>query len=457
MKTLSLRTRLTLWYTVALVVVLTLFGVDILVQQHRLGIRRADRELDSIHATLTNILAAELKELDGPAIAATEARDAIASRGGAIAILDAHGNPLATRLDRLTLADVAPSGNVPAARTIQTRSGEWRIHAEPETFGSTTLMLVVGRPLTDIAREQHEVQEAMFVGIPIALLLAGAGGLWLASIGLRPITIMARRAASVPLTGMEDLGVPPRDDELGQLARAFNGLVARLRAALQTQRQFMADASHELRTPVSVIRTAAEVTLSRDHRDEGEYREALMMAGAQARRLGTLVEDMLVLARADAGGYPLRPVDLYLNDVVDDCRRAVEVLATDRGITVTSTGTADVPMRGDEELLRRLLVNLLQNAVQHSPKGGVVSIDVSPNGSRVYVRVTDVGGGIPEADRERIFSRFVQLDPSRRADGTGLGLTIAKWIAEAHEGSLSLESSGPGGSTFCVVLPVSPS
>jgi two-component system OmpR family sensor kinase len=454
--TLSLRARLTLWYMVALVVVLALFGIDVLVVQQRLGIRRTDRELDSIHATLKNILREELKELDSPAVAATETRDATASLGAAIAIFDARGTPLATKLDRLTLADVTPGGaDVPAARTIRTPSGEWRVHAEPETFGSLTLMVVVGWPLTDIAREQHEVQEAMFVGIPIALLLAGAGGLWLASIGLRPITIMARRAGSVPLTGMEDLGVPARDDELGQLARAFNGLVARLRAALETQRQFMADASHELRTPVSVIRTASEVTLSRDHRDEVEYREALTMAGAQARRLGTLVEDMLVLARADAGGYPLRPVDLYLDDVVDECRRAVAVLATDRGITVTSTGPTDVPVRGDEELLRRLLVNLLQNAVQHTPKGGAVSVDVSPNGSNVYVRVTDSGKGIADADRSRIFDRFVQLDPSRRAAGTGLGLTIAKWIAEAHQGSLSLESSGPDGSTFCVVLPAS--
>jgi heavy metal sensor kinase len=453
-KTVSLRARLTLWYTMALVILLALFGVDVLIVQHRLGIRRVDRELDSVHATLATILREELRELDSPTLAAAEARDAIASLGGAVVILDASGQPLAARLDRLALRDMLPLPGVSAERTIDTSSGEWRLHTESERVGPMAFTLVVGRPLTDIAREQHEVEEAMFVGIPIALLLAGAGGMWLASIGLRPIAIMARRAASVPLTGLEDLGDAPRDDELGQLARAFNGLVARLRAALQTQRQFMADASHELRTPVSVIRAAAEVTLSRDHRDEAEYREALTMAGAQAQRLGTLVEDMLVLARADAGGYPLRPVDLYLDDVVDECRRAVAVLAADRGITVTSGGAADVPVRGDEELLRRLLVNLLQNAVQHTPKGGVVSVDVSPNGSRVYVRVTDTGGGIPEADRDRIFDRFVQLDPSRRAAGTGLGLTIAKWIAEAHEGSLSLESSGPGGSTFCVVLPV---
>src|SRR5205085_7117041 len=151
----------------------------------------------------------------------------------------------------------------------------------------------------------NEVREAVLVVIPLALLLAGLGGWWLASVGLRPVREMSRRAASIPLGGLEDLGAPPRDAELGQLARAFNGLVARLRAALQTQRQFMADASHELRTPVSIIRSAAEVGLSRDTRDEADYRETLGIARDQARRLGRLVEDMLVLARADAGGYPI--------------------------------------------------------------------------------------------------------------------------------------------------------
>ena len=454
MRALSLRGRLTLWYTVALVVVLVLFGVDVLVVEARLGIRRADRELDSVHATLATVLREELRELDSPELAATEAKNAIASLGDAIAILDARGVPLATQLEGLTLPEIAPAAGVPAVRTLDTASGQWRVHARSERLGGVPLTLVIARPLTDVARAQHEVREAMLFVIPLALLLAATGGLWLASIGLRPITVMARRAASIPLTGLEDLGPVPRDDELGQLARAFNGLVARLRAALQTQRQFMADASHELRTPVSIIRTAAEVTLSRERRREDEYREALAMAGAQAQRVGRLVEDMLVLARADAGAYPLRPVDLYLDDVVEECRRAVDVLAAERRIAVRSSGASDVPIRGDEELLRRLMVNLLQNAVQHSPENGVVSVDVSPNGSRVYVRVTDSGTGVAEADRARIFDRFVQLDPSRRAAGTGLGLPIARWIAEAHEGSLSLESTGPSGSTFCVVLPV---
>src|SRR5207245_170363 len=149
-----------------------------------------------------------------------------------------------------------------------------------------------------------------------------------------------------------------------------NAMVARLGAALQTQRQFMADASHELRTPVSVVRTAADVTLNREHRDEAEYREALGIVGGQARQLSRLVDDMLVLARADAGGYPLRAVDLYLDELIGECRRSVDVLATARGVKIRTESLPEIPFRGDEDLLRQLVTNVLQNAVQHTPAGG---------------------------------------------------------------------------------------
>jgi signal transduction histidine kinase len=303
-----------------------------------------------------------------------------------------------------------------------------------------------------VHREQHEVQEAMLVGIPIALLLAAAGGLWLASIGLRPISDMARQAALISLTGTEELGPTGRADELGLFARAFNSLVARLRTSLQTQRQFMADASHELRTPVSVVRSASDIALSREHRSEEEYREALSLVADQSRRLGRLVDDMLVLARADAGGYPLRPVDLYLDEVIAQCCRAVEVLATERGVAIRSAPLTEVPLKGDEDLLRQLFLNLLQNAVHHTPPGGSVRVEISLKNS-LQVRITNTGPGIPAADQTRIFDRFVRLDSARSGPGAGLGLPIARWIAEAHEGTLVLEASGPDGTTFCVTLP----
>ena len=454
MRMLPLRARLTLWYTLALLVVLCLFGADVLWQQRRIGVRRVDRELEAFTATLANVVGDELTEIPDPRSAAQEARTTVTTPGRAVAILDARGNVLAAQWSGLELRDPLPRGDAkPAVWTATTAAGAWRVHAGPRAFGATTLVLLVASPLSDVGREQREVQEAMLVGIPIVLFLAGAGGLWLASVGLRPITDMARRAAGIPLTGLEDLGHLDRTDELGQLAAAFNGLVARLRAALQTQRQFMADASHELRTPVSVVRATADVTLNLPHRDEPEYREALTIVGGQARRLSRLVEDMLVLARADAGGYPLRPVDLYLDDVVADCRRAVDVLATERGVAIHSAGSPEIPFRGDEDLLRRLVLNVLQNAVQHTPAGGAVAVDIRQDPDAVRIRVSDQGSGIPPDDQRRIFDRFVQLDAARRGQGTGLGLPIARWIAEAHSGTLVLEKSGSDGSTFCVVLP----
>jgi signal transduction histidine kinase len=264
---------------------------------------------------------------------------------------------------------------------------------------------------------------------------------------------MAERASQIPLTGLDDLGETTRGDELGQLARAFNGLLARLRAALTTQQQFMADASHELRTPVSVMRAASEVALSQPTRAESEYRESLTIVGDQSRRLTRLVDNMLVLARAEAGGYPLRPVDLYLDEVVAECCAALRPLSAEREVALHVGSSIELPFKGDEDLLRQLLLNVLQNALQHTPPGGAVSTELTRSGDWITIRVIDTGHGIPPADQARIFDRFVQLDAARGGRGSGLGLPIARWIAQAHGGTLTLESSTPAGSTFRIALP----
>jgi signal transduction histidine kinase len=414
MRGLSLRLRLTVWYSLALLVTMSLGGAVVLREQARVGMRRVDRELDAFTATLRGVLADELMEHDDVAAAAEDARKTVTIPGRAVAILDATGHPLSADWGRLRLGEAPPSGDDGArVWTAESPDGAWRVHTAPQSFQKNRLVLLVAAPLSDVTREQHEVREAMVIGIPVALLIAATGGLYLASVGLRPIT-----------------------------------------EALRTQRQFMADASHELRTPVSVARVSAEVALSREHRDEGEYREALTIVAGEAQRLSRLVDDMLVLARADAGGYALRSVDLYFDEIVAECRRAVEVLAAERGVTIRSPGATDISVKGDEDLLRRLVLNVLQNAVQHSPSGGEVELELVSEPGRVRLRVSDHGPGIPIADQTRIFDRFVQLDISRGRQGTGLGLPIARWIAEAHRGTLVLEKSGSGGSTFTVVLPV---
>jgi signal transduction histidine kinase len=453
MTSLSLRARLTVWYTFALLIIMALGGAVILWQQGRIGLRRVDRGLADLTTTIVNLMRDELREDPVLTSAADEVQRTVAAPGRAVAILDSHGQPLAASWNGLALPDPLPTADTGLrVWTAATSAGTWRVHAQPVPLGAETIVIVGATPLSDALRERREVQEAMWVGIPAVLALAALGGLWLAAVGLRPITAMAERAAALPLAGGPDLGESDRTDELGQLARAFNGLVARLRTALHTQRQFMADASHELRTPVSVIRSAADVTLARPHRDEGEYREALTMIGGEARRVGRLVEDMLVLARADAGGYPLQAVPLYLDELFAECRQTVEVLAAERAVGLVAPPLPEMPFVGDEDLLRRMLLNVVQNAVQHTGAGGTVTIEVSTEPALTFA-ITDQGPGVPRADWQRIFDRFVQLDPARRAAGAGLGLPIARWIAEAHGGALEITASSASGSTFRIVLP----
>ena len=407
-----IRVRLALMYAIALLAALSITAVAVLWQQERIGVRRVDRELDALVTTLAKSMNDEIRESHNPAHAAEEAQELVAAAGRSVAILDVRGRTLASHWTGPQLA-AANAIDSQAPQTVDTPGGAWRVRRRIEGRGDDAVALLVATPLSDVQRERRESREAMLVGVPIVFFLAAGGGLYLASISVRPIA-----------------------------------------AALDAQRRFTADASHELRTPVSVIRATVDVTLTRQHRDEGEYREALDTIGRQARGLGRLVQNMLVLARADAGAYPFRPADLYLDELVMECRTAVEAMASERRVAVIVHPIGETPYRGDEDLLRQLLLNVIQNAVQHARPDGRVEIGVRTDDERLRLRITNDGLEIPAADRARIFDRFVQLDPSRRDQGAGLGLPIARWIAEMHGGSLCVEASDAGSTTFCVSLPV---
>jgi len=450
--TLSLRARLTTFYTVALVVALCVFSANMWWVEGRLGLRRVDRELEGLSSTVANLLRDKVGEQSSVESAARDVSRTVAVPDRAIAILDGAGRLMAASSGSLEWSAVQVPARDRSVRTVHTRAGAWRVRSEPGIYADTPVSLIVASSLRDVERQQHEVVETMWIALPIVLLLAGGGGLWIATLALRPITEMAQQATLITTSGTETLGDNTRRDELGTFATAFNGLLTRQRDALRTQRQFMADASHELRTPVSVVRTATDVALGRPTREEGEYRETLSIIGTQARRLSRLVESMLVLARADAGGYPVRHVDLYLDEIVTECCRAVAMLCEQRRVTIRAGPWPETPFRGDEDLLRQLVLNVLQNAVQHTLPGGTVSVDLTTTAGVVTIAISDSGSGIPAADRARIFERFVRLDAARTGNGAGLGLPIARWIAETHGGSLVLAASGPEGSTFRIDL-----
>jgi signal transduction histidine kinase len=220
----------------------------------------------------------------------------------------------------------------------------------------------------------------------------------------------------------------------------------------------MADASHELRTPVAILCGEADVALSQATRSPEDYRESLDILRAEAQRLKHIVEDLFTLARADAGQYPLTLTDFYLDELVTECSRSVRTLAAAKHITIYYDTSKEMPIHADEALLRRMIVNLLDNAIKYTPPGGKVSVTWDVQDSQYRITVSDTGQGIPGDLQSRIFERFFRVDKARSRSendggGAGLGLSISRWIVQAHAGQLELTRSDTGGSTFTVLLP----
>lgn len=452
---LSLRTRLTAWYSVLLVLTVAVFSAAVLWLHWQLLLEQFDDGLKSISATANNVVEEELGGAKDLALAATDMAAVVRPADGVVQILDASGSPIRPAAKPMPLPpDVRSSGFTRATRTLMGADGQpWRVTVRSRNAHGLRYLVAVGAPLDEAIEQWQTLLKACLIGIPLALMFAVAGGWWLGRHGLRPLTGMAAEAHSITAKTLDKrLTVPPSTRELAQLAGSFNHVLDRLGSALSTQRRFMADASHELRTPVSIMRTAADVTLSQPGRDEAEYREALAAVSQQASRLTRLVDDMLVLARADGGGYPMVLASVDLAALVNECVRELGARAEDKGIAVHAH-LESVTLWGDEALLRRMFSNLLGNALTYTSTGGSVEISLATADSRLLLCVADTGPGIPPEDRERVFERFVRLDPARAAGGAGLGLAIARWVAEAHGGSVRILSSGSDGTVFAANLP----
>jgi len=250
--------------------------------------------------------------------------------------------------------------------------------------------------------------------------------------------------------------VPATGDELQRLSETWNDMLARLESAVKRLSQFTADASHELRTPVALIRTTAELTLRRE-RSPDTYREALRQVVLESERTSRLVEDLLLLARADAGLPALSLERLELTPLVRDVCQQGRVLAEARQLQIsTETPEDPVYVEANDPALRRLLLLLLDNAVKYTPAGGRITVSVGSDPAGATVAVRDTGIGIADSALPHVFERFYRADESRNRDagGTGLGLSIAKWIAERHHASLEAESVVGEGSTFRVRFPM---
>ena len=355
-------------------------------------------------------------------------------------------------LASLSRADRLPE-NIKAGERV------YRVLARNFPVEGQTFTLVILHSLRAQKEMLDQVRRTFLWVIPLAIVLASAGGYILARKSLAPVVAMSDRASRISAANLhERLPVHNQNDELGHLASSFNQLLERVDASFERQRRFMADASHELRTPVAILRGESEVALSRNERSAEEYRESLAVLYAEAQRLTHIVEDLFTLTRADAGQYPLSPHEFYLDELVADCAHATRSLALAKCITIACDPAEELPIHADEALVRRMILNLLDNAIKYTPDGGRVTISCRRSAEEYALDIADSGPGIPADSQLRVFERFFRVDKARtRSDdngsGAGLGLSIARWIAEAHHGRLVLAHSDASGSAFTAFLP----
>ena len=468
----TIRARLTLWYTVGLAVPLAALSV-VLYFTFADALRiRTDAFISDALTVVTRELVSERRVRATTADAVRATVQEVRFRHLDVVVTDEAGRVVAMSAEdpspslgprsvdsaSVIHALLAVTGDSTGA-TIERANGRYRVMMHAVRAGDERFRVAGIYPLAGDEAVLARISELFLIAIPLLVAAAGAGGWFLARRGLAPVAALASRAGAIGATNLHERLPIVAADELGALARVLNDLLDRLEGSFAQQRRFMADASHELRTPATIVRTEADVTLSRE-RSTDEYRESMAVVQDAARRLTRIVEEIFLLARSDAGQLVMNVAPIHLDDLVHDIVRAVRPVAERRDVQVDLAEVVDAPVRADADLLGRVLLNLLDNAIKHSPSGAVVEVRMK-NGAGTYaLSVIDHGPGIPADLHDRVFERFFRADSARSrsesstTSGAGLGLAIARRIAELHGGRLDLVESRAGRTEFQLTIPV---
>ena len=315
---------------------------------------------------------------------------------------------------------------------------------------------LVGYPLSEVRDLLQNLYLIFLILAPLAAAVSIFGGFALANKSLAPVDDIARRTQRISAESLDQtLPVTASDAEIGRLTLTINDMIRRLRDSFAQVRQFSADASHELRTPLTIVRGEIELAL-RSPKTPEAYRRILESTLEEVLRLTAIIDNLLTLAKADRGAYQADFSEVNLKALVEELYEDGIILASEKGITLTLQSGPPVLLVADRMRLHQLFLNLIDNAIKYTPPGGTVTLALERQDGSAVVRVSDSGIGIPEAEQGRIFDRFYRVDKarSREMGGAGLGLSIAKWIAELHRGTISVESVLQKGSVFTVRLPL---
>ncbi len=458
---LSIRTKLTLWYLGLATAVLVAFAIALYAYLSRGLLTTIDTSLWNHAERLAQSTGhpSSNEEPSQPGVLMLAPQFvSIVNRSGEVtdSIPDPEGRQVPVISDAIerAAAELKPQySEVSVGPFEHARIITWPSHDEDgEMF-----FVVVGQSLKELESAQQHLLLLLAISNPVALLLASLGGLWIAHEALKPVDRLTRAAERIGRGNFSERVEEPRTkDEIGRLAATFNEMISKLEQAFERERRFTADASHELRTPLAVLRGDIEVALRRDRSTE-EYKRVLDSSLEEIERITRLTEDMLTLARSDAGDKIVELAPVRLDRLAAEAHSYIRPIAESAGVALASEGTqSQIVVEGDEKRLKQLLVNLLENAIKYTPAGGSVRLSLAAKDSSALIEVSDTGRGIPAVSLPHVFERFYrQTDPrDSRVSGFGLGLAISKWIVDAHRGSIEVESEEGEGSRFTVRLPL---
>ncbi len=476
----SIRTKLTAWYSLVVSVTLISFGLTAYYSTSNTLSENLDRSLKNEVKWLNEILAKKLpkRRTPPPVVPKDTTLKEMKSEEEEIGPTDEAWNQiyehtlLNPKKQFIQITDTrgrklykSPTlGNdslfypeIPFNRILLVNTSEFRnVSLRLAVTQNERMKIYVAYPLEELNEVLDNLFSHFLILAPIAVLLSIALGWFLANKSLKPVDEMTKTARDITAQNLNQTirhsGV---NDELGRLAQTFNDMIARLRSSFDQIKQFSIDASHELRTPLTIMRGEVELSLHSEKTPE-EYRRILASNLEEVIRMSAIVENLLTLSKADLGRVELQREIFLLDEVLHDLYEDSEVLAEKKHITVTLQKADKVSVPGDKVRIRQLLLNLIDNAIKYTPENGNVSLELGLSNGMATVSVHDTGIGIPFEEISKIFDRFYRVDKarSRAMGGSGLGLSIAKWIADAHGGKIEVKSELRHGSTFTVFLPV---
>jgi len=457
MRQVSIRLKLTASYVAILFASLSLFGIAAFVAM-RNGIEKSvDENLEGQAGGVAEVMGRVLQE--EPARLHDELREhqELREQADFLQVCDQNGRWI-YRSRLMTHYDVpAPVKASYPAYNIMSADLPLRVLVREMSAAGQTYRIQVAAPMDDFYDAMDRFKWLVLLLSPLVLVLASGGGYWLSRRALAPVDQITRAAQEINSNSLaQRLDVPRSGDELQRLSETLNSMLARLESSFNRITQFTADASHELRTPLALMRTTTEVSL-RTAQTVSDHREAQEEVLFELEKTSSLVEKLMLLARADAGVESLQRFPVNVADCLREACKDGQILAETKQLSFQQNiNSPTLVVEGDSHALHRLFLILIDNAVKYTPSGGSIVVGLTGSDDAAVVEFRDTGIGISAVDLPNIFDRFYRADKARSREfgGVGLGLSIARWVAEAHRGSIEVESTPGAGSVFRVRLPL---